>query len=104
MSAVGVPESEIVFKSKTDLAFEMVVQGRQNGVRFNWVGVDGGYGKEPAFLRRLEDHGEVFVAEVHKDQQIYVEDPAPVVPERKGRRGKKPTRLQAQSASQRVDA
>ena len=102
--AAGVPESEIVFKSKTDLAFEMVVQARQNGVRFNWVGVDGGYGKEPAFLRRLEDHGEVFVADVHKDQQIYVEDPAPVVTERKGRRGKKPTRLQAQSASQRVDA
>jgi SRSO17 transposase len=101
--AAGVPESEVVFKSKADLAFEMVMQARQNGVRFHWVGVDGGYGKEPAFLRRLEDHGEVFVADVHKDQQIYMEDPAPCVPEKKGR-GKKPTLLQAQSASQRVDA
>lgn len=101
--AAGVPESEVVFKSKADLAFEMVVQARQNGVRFRWVGVDGGYGKEPAFLRRLEDHGEVFVADVHKDQQIYLEDPAPCVQEKKGR-GKKPTRLQAQSDSQRVDA
>jgi SRSO17 transposase len=101
--AAGVPESEVVFKSKADLAFEMVMQARQNGVRFRWVGVDGGYGKEPAFLRRLEDHGEVFVADVHKDQQIYEEDPAPCVPEKKGR-GKQPTRLQAQSASQRVDA
>jgi SRSO17 transposase len=100
--AAGVPESEVVFKSKSDLAFEMVVQARQNGVRFCWVGVDGGYGKEPAFLRRLADHGEVFVADVHKDQQIYPEDPAPRVPE-KGRRGKKPTNLQAQSTSQRVD-
>jgi len=101
--AAGVPESEVVFKSKADLAFEMVVQARQNGVRFRWVGVDGGYGKEPAFLRRLEDYGEVFVADVHKDQQIYLEDPAPCVPEKNGR-GKKPTRLQAQNASQRVDA
>jgi len=100
----GVPESEIVLRSKADLAFEMVVAARQNGVRFHWVGVDGGYGKEPAFLRRLEDHGEVFVADVHKDQQIYPEDPAPCVPEKKGRRGKKPTLPQAQSASQRVDA
>jgi SRSO17 transposase len=65
-----VPQSEMVFKSKADLAFELVVQARQNGVRFSWVGVDGGYGKEPAFLRRLEDGGEVFVAEVHKSQQI----------------------------------
>jgi SRSO17 transposase len=102
--AAGVPETEVALKSKTDLAFEMVVQARQNGVRFRWVGVDGGYGKEPAFLRRLEDYGEVFVADVHKDQQIYPEDPALFVPEKKGRRGKKPTRQQAQSASQRVDA
>jgi SRSO17 transposase len=102
--AAGVPESEMVLKSKADLAFEMVVQARQNGVRFRWVGVDGGYGKEPGFLRRLEDHGEVFVADVHKDQQIYLENPNPRVPEKKTARGQKPTRLQAQSASQRVDA
>jgi len=101
--AAGIPEQEIVSKSKTDLAFEMVVGARQNGVRFSWVSVDGGYGKEPAFLRRLEDHGEVFMAEVHKDQQIYVEDPDPCVPEPKAPHGKKPTRLQAQGASQRVD-
>lgn len=103
-TAVGVPESEVVLKSKADLAFEMVVQARQNGVRFSWVGVDGGYGKEPAFLRRLADQGEVFVADVHKDQKIFVEDPDPRVPEKKTPRGKKPTRLKAQSANQRVDA
>jgi SRSO17 transposase len=100
----GVPDSEVVLKSKADLAFEMVVQARQNGVRFRWVGVDGGYGKEPAFLRRLADHGEVFVADVHKDQQIYGEDPDPRVPEKVSSRGTPPTRLQAQSTSQRVDA
>ena len=31
------------------------------------------YGKDPAFLRRLAEYGEVFVAEVHRDQQIYLE-------------------------------
>src|SRR5215203_5438939 len=102
--AAGIPEPERVFKSKAELAFEMVVLARQNGMRFHWVGVDGGYGKDPAFLRRLEDQGEVFVADVHKDQQIYPEDPAPCVPEKKGSRGHKPTLPQAQSASQRVDA
>jgi len=102
--AAGVPPSEVILKSKADLAFEMVLQARQNGVRFSWVGTDGGYGKDPAFLRRLADSGEVFVSEVHRDQQIYLEDPAPCVPERKTLRGKRPTRLEAQSASQRVDA
>jgi SRSO17 transposase len=77
--AAGVPQSELAHKSKAELAFEMVVHARQNGVRFSWVGMDGGYGKEPALLRRLEDHGEIFMADVHKDQQIYLEDPDPVV-------------------------
>jgi len=102
--AAGVPKSEIVLKSKTDLAIEMVLQARQNGVRFGWVGVDAGYGKEPAFLRRLADLGEVFVADVHKSQQIYPQDPDPRVPEKKGLRGKPPSLLQAQSEGQRVDA
>ena len=101
--AAGVPQQAVVFKSKADLAFEMVLGARKNGVRFSWVGVDGGYGQEPAFLRRLEDHGEVFVAEVHKDQQIYQEDPDPRIPQRQSTRGRKPTRPEAQSASQRVD-
>lgn len=101
--AAGIPESERVLKSKAELAFEMVVRARQNGVRFRWVGVDGGYGKDPAFLRQLADVGEVFVADVHRDQPIYLENPEPLVPERKSPRGKKPKLLQTQSASQRVD-
>ncbi len=101
--AAGIPLQESVFKSKADLAFEMVQCARKNGVRFSWVGIDGGYGKEPAFLRRLEDHGEIFVAEIHKSQQIYLADPDPRIPEKKSTRGKKPTRLESQSTSQRVD-
>jgi SRSO17 transposase len=101
--AAGIPKSEAILKSKADLAFEMVVHARQIGVRFSWVGIDGGYGKDPAFLRRLEDQGEVFVAGVHRHQQIYLEDPDPCIPERKGPTGRPRTQLQAQSAGQRVD-
>jgi SRSO17 transposase len=99
----NVPDQEVVYKNKAELAFEMVVGARQNSVRFGWVGMDGGYGKEPALLRRLEDHGEIFMADVHKDQRIYLEDPDPVVPERRSPRGRKPTKLEAQRESQRVD-
>ena len=97
------PESEISLKSKSELALEMVRQARQNGVRFSWVGTDGGYGKEPSFLRRLQEQGEIFVSDVHKDQRIYVEDPAPFMPARPGERGKKPRCLKARVESQRAD-
>jgi SRSO17 transposase len=44
-----------------------VRQARTRGMRFEWVSVDAGYGKEPAFVRALEDMGEIFVADVHRD-------------------------------------
>jgi hypothetical protein len=34
----GIPESERVFKTKNELALEIVEQARRNGVRFGWVG------------------------------------------------------------------
>ena len=54
----------------------MVGRQRQQGIQFAWVGADGGYGKEPAFLRGLDDMDEIFVVDLHKDQLIYLEDPA----------------------------
>jgi len=100
----GVPEQERLRRSKVELALEMVRHQRELGVQFAWVGADGGYGKEPAFLRGLDAMGEVFVVDVHKDQRIYVEDPQPQVPPHDGRqRGRPHNRLQAQSSAQRVD-
>jgi len=97
----GVPD-DIEFRTKTQLAHEMVRDARARGIRFAWLGFDGGYGKEPDFLNALEDDGEIFMADVHKDQTIYLENPAPYLPEKKGR-GRTPTRLVAAVASMRVD-
>jgi len=97
----GVPD-DIEFKTKSQLVHEMVRNARARRIRFTWLGFDGGYGKEPAFLNALEDDGEVFMADVHKDQSIYLEDPAPHVPEKKGR-GRTPTQLVAAAPSMRVD-
>jgi SRSO17 transposase len=77
----GIPKEAQHCHSKVALALEMVAHQRALGVRHAWVGADGGYGKEPAFLRGLEAMGERFVVDVHKDQQIYVEDPQPIVPQ-----------------------
>jgi SRSO17 transposase len=99
--AAGVPPKARCLKSKPELALEMVRYNRRLGVRFNWVGMDGLYGKDPALLRALEADGETFLADVHKDQHIYLNDPRPVVPS--SPRGRKRTRLVAQSEKERVD-
>jgi len=99
----GVPEEFIVYQKKSEQALDMIKQARINGIRFNWVGVDGGYGKEPDFLRALDASKEIFMADVHKDQRIYLENPEPTIPEPKSNRGRKPTKLKAQTDPIRVD-
>ncbi len=76
----GVPAEARALRSKSDLALEMVHAARARGMRFAWVGVDGGYGKEPAFLRALDDADEVFVADVHCTQQVWAEAPGLHIP------------------------
>jgi len=77
-----IPEEQRVFKTKHTLALELVSNARANGVRFNWVGCDGFYGQAPWFLRELDKAGECFVADVHCNQVIYLDDPDPFVPDR----------------------
>jgi SRSO17 transposase len=95
---------DVVFMSKSHLAQESVRHLRSLGVRFSWVGVDGGYGKEPHFLSTLDADGEQFVADVHKDQLIYQEDPAPYIPERKSPKGRAPSLYVAATKAIQVDA
>jgi SRSO17 transposase len=85
--AAGVPAHRVKLLRKHDLALEMVEGARQKGISFSWVGCDGFYGEDPAFLRDLDEMGEVFVADVHKDQMVWLEDPEPRVPPRKSTKG-----------------
>ncbi|QVL46984.1 MAG: IS701 family transposase [Thiocapsa sp.] len=99
----GIPEEDRVFKTKVALALAMVAHQRRIGVRFSRVGADGFYGNDPAFLRALAAMGEVFVADVHCNQLIFLEDPKPTVKQKKGQRGRTPTKLEANAAAIRVD-
>lgn len=98
-----IPAAERVFRTKAQLALEMVRDARSRGLGFRWVGLDGGYGKEPWLLRALDRDGEVWVADVHRDQRIYLEDPRPAPLERRHRKGRTPSRPVAQSDAVRVD-
>ena len=99
----GIPEAECAaLRTKPELALRIVRHQRALGVDFQWVGADGLYGNDPAFLRALDDDGERFIIDVHSDQRIYLEDPCPRAPEFKGR-GRKPARLTTRAAPVRVD-
>jgi len=101
--AAGIPVAQRSFQRKTDLALAMITHARQQGIGFAWVGLDGFYGSDPAFLRALDDRGEVFVGDAHKDRRIYLDDPRPIIPPAPTAHGRPPTRLQAQTPAVRVD-
>ena len=90
-----IPTEARTMRAKTAHALEMVRAARARGMRFAWVGVDAGYGKEPAFLRALDDTGEVFVADVHATQRVWSEPPGLHVPPPQSTRGRSPSKRQA---------
>lgn len=98
-----VPEDRRILRSKSELALEIIHDARQQGLRFRWIGADANYGKEPLFLRTLDDSGEFFVGDVHKSQLVYLEDPQPAVPKRRSPRGHAPRKLRTEKGSCRVE-
>jgi len=102
-AAAKIPPAARKLKTKPELALEIVRHSRRLGVRFSWVGADGAYGSDPAFLRALEADGETFMVDVHTDQHIYLDDPKPAIPVQSSGRGRTPKQRVAQCESVRVD-
>ena len=73
----GVPEDRCLFRTKGELALELVLEARSIGVRFGCICGDGAFGSNPQLFRDLDDMGEIFVMEVHCDQRLYEENPWP---------------------------
>lgn len=91
------------FKTKSQIALEMIRNARAQGLRFAFVGGDAGYGREPAFLRAVEDLGEKFMVDVHSNQRIFLDNPSPEIATRKGTSGRIPKALVSTRKSVRVD-
>ena len=99
----GMPES-LTFRTKGQIALDLLLRLRREGLHYSHVVFDAGYGHLPWLLNDLDDEGETFLAEIHADQRIYLENPQPAVPERTTPRGKAPKMLRAQADVQTVAA
>lgn len=79
----GIPKEVIVKKTKIDLALDMIRESLSVGVKFGWINADGAYGTSHKFCNTIEDLGQKFVVDIHKDQLIYLTEPQPFLPELK---------------------
>lgn len=75
LQKAGLP-GKITYKTKVDLAMDMIREDYQQGLRPGWYGGDAMYGKAGKILRLIEDELEgKFVMDVAKDYMFYLRDP-----------------------------
>jgi SRSO17 transposase len=93
-----VPKERLQYKSKPELAMEIIKHQKQLGTRFDFVSADGLYGNSYWFQDELDKLGQLFVLDVHEDQYVYISCPEIFVPDkRKGARGRQPTRYKTEA-------
>jgi SRSO17 transposase len=87
----GVPDG-VIFKSKAEIALEMVLHARENDVIFKWVGMDSFYGEQTWLRNRLDAEGLIFIADIPSDTRVWLSLPKTGIPARKSGRGRTPTK------------
>lgn len=99
----GVPEDKRQFKTKIELAHEIILHQKELGTSFDFIGGDGFYGNDPELASKIEDLGYLYMLDIHKDQQVFLEKPDLIVPQKKGNKGRMPTMAKPDKKSLRVD-
>lgn len=61
--AAGIPD-DVVYRPKWQISLELYDRSRENGVLFDWLSFDEGYGGKPLFLQGLDNRSQPFVGEV----------------------------------------
>lgn len=71
-----VPQERMTYRSKPEIALEMILRAKANGVRFGSVGFDALYGAATWLLRELDDREIQFTADVRSNQLVHLVDPS----------------------------
>jgi SRSO17 transposase len=98
----GVPEG-VVFRTKPELALEMVQQAVERGVPFRWVTADSVYGDSPTFVQGVRGLGEWYVVDTSADARVWLSEPKVIPAGTKGARGRATTQPKVATRPERVD-
>lgn len=100
----GIPPEKSEFKTKPQLALDMVEELTSWEVEYDFIGGDGLYGHGFELMKGINNLNKNYVLDIHKDNTIYTERPEIKIPEKEfGSKGRKPTRLCSNIKGIRVD-
>jgi SRSO17 transposase len=84
----GIPDT-VAYRPKWRIALELYDRALANGVQFDWLTFDEGYGGKPEFLREVAARQQNYVAEVPRSFTGWLKAPRVVTrPYHRGRRGR----------------
>ena len=90
---LGIPPEQ-KFETKIEKGWHMIQRVQSRGLPFEAVACDDLYGRSMWFRDKMDAAGILYMADVPRNTQVYLEKPVLGVPEPKpGRRGPKPTRI-----------
>jgi SRSO17 transposase len=89
---LGIPAS-LTFKTKVELAWEMIETVLKRGLQTEIIAFDSLYGRSSWLRKKIRKIVRIYMAEVPSDTPVYLEEPVLGVPERKSNRGKAPSKL-----------
>jgi SRSO17 transposase len=102
--AAGVPES-VIFRTKPQLALEMVAEAVTEGIPFRWVGGDSVYGNSPDFVQGVRQLQKWYVVDSSADAWVWTDEPRVIPADERPRRGGRPcTQPIVEGESSPVDA
>lgn len=90
---LGIPR-DLGFKTKVELAWEMIEAAITQGIPFKVVGFDTLYGRSGWLRAEVRNAGALYMAEVPVDTEVYLEKPLLGIPERLSKRGRPPVKVQ----------
>jgi SRSO17 transposase len=97
----GVPDT-VVFRTKPELAVEMVQQAVERGLPFRWVTADSIYGDSPTFVQGVRALGKWYVADSSADARVWLTEPE-VIPAGTKTGGRTRAKPKAATKPERVD-
>jgi SRSO17 transposase len=98
----GIPRDQQVFKTKLEIAYEIILHQLELGTSFDFVSADGYYGNDLEFADKIDKLGKIYMLDIHSDQPIFLEKPDLYLPERTSRRGREPKNLKPTTQSIKV--
>jgi SRSO17 transposase len=87
--AAGIPD-DVVYRSKWEIALEQYDRAVKNGIVFECLTFDEGYGSKPEFLRQLDQRDQLFIGEV--PCSFYAWSHLPKTTMKSGKHGRKRTK------------